>query len=121
MRKIWFATGALALLFIAAFAYARVAEGVLDGVVLNSKGAPVAFADVFWQGADGKAPHATHTNGKGYFRIAGVNQGLYDIRAQAFGLTSEWEHNILVRSGKVVSLTLHLTRSAAQKAPANKR
>jgi hypothetical protein len=110
MRKPCFTAGALALLFVAAFAYGKIAEGVLDGVVLNGRGAPVAFAQIFWQAADGKAPHATRTNGKGRFRIAGLNQGLYDVRAQASGMTSEWEHNVLVRSGKVASVTLHLTR-----------
>lgn len=110
MRKLCCITGALALLLVATFAYARISEGTLDGVVLNGKGAPVAFAEVFWQAADGKAPHALRTNGRGQFRIAGVRQGLYDVRAEALGLTSEWEHNVLVRSGKVSSLTLHLTR-----------
>jgi hypothetical protein len=109
MRKSLFAAVALALLF-AALAYGNSAEGVLDGVVLNNKGVPVAFAQVSWQAADGKAPHALVANGKGRFRIAGVHQGLYEVRAQASGLTSEWEHNVLVRSGKVASVTLHLTR-----------
>jgi len=65
MRKPRFIAGAVALLFLAAFAYGKVAEGVLDGVVLNGRGAPVAFAQIFWQAADGKAPHAIRTNGKG--------------------------------------------------------
>jgi hypothetical protein len=112
MRKLCCITGALALLFAATFAYARTAEGVLDGVVLNSKGVPVAFAEVLWQAADGKAPHALRANGRGQFRIAGVRQGLYDVRAEALGLISEWEHNVLVRPGKVSSVTLHLTRTA---------
>jgi hypothetical protein len=111
MRKFCVATGSLAFLLVATFAYARMSGGTLDGVVLNVKGAPVAFAEVFWQAADGKAPHAVRTNGKGQFRIAGVRTGLYDIRAEALGQTSEWEHNVLVRSGRVSTLTLHLTRS----------
>jgi len=110
MRKLCFTAGATAFLFLALFGHARTAEGVLDGVVLNGKGTPVAFADVFWQAADGKAPHAARTNGNGHFRIAGIPQGLYEVRAQALGLTSEWEHNVLVRSGKVASVTLHLSR-----------
>jgi Carboxypeptidase regulatory-like domain len=114
MRKLWIslclATTAFALL--TAFAYAGISEGVLDGVVLNGKGTPVAFAAVVWQGADGKAPHALRTNGNGHFRIAGIHQGLYDIRAEALGMTSEWEHNVFVRSGRVVSVTLRLTHAA---------
>jgi|SRR5690242_7482804 carboxypeptidase family protein len=107
-------TAALALL-AATVAYARISEGVLDGVVLNGKGAPVAFASVFWQGADGKAPHALRTNSSGRFRIPGVHQGLYDIRAEALGMTSDWEHNVFVRSGRVASVTLRLTHAAKPK------
>ena len=117
MRKPYFTAAALALLFVAAFAYGKAREGVLEGVVLNGKGVPVAFADVFWQTADGKAPHAAHTNGKGYFRIPGLNQGLYELRAQALGMASEWEHNVFVRSGRVASITLRLTRPVRQAAP----
>ena len=94
MRKIWkprFAAFILGLLFIAPYARSRPTEGVLDGVVLNGKGAPVAFAAVLWQAADGKAPHALRANGNGYFRIVGVRQGLYDIRAQHSGMASDWE------------------------------
>ena len=114
MRKLCLTAGALFLLFAVALAYSRSAEGVLDGVVVNGKGAPVAFAQVFWQTADGKAPHAARANGKGYFRIVGISQGLYDVRAQALGLTSEWEHNIFVRSGRAATVTLHLTHPTAK-------
>jgi len=121
MRKPCFIAGAVALLFLAAFAYGKIADGVLDGVVLNGNGVPVAFAEVFWQAADGKAPHATRANGRGRFRIAGVSQGLYDLRAQAAGMTSEWEHNVLVRSGKVSSVTLHLIRpKSSSRSPRDK-
>lgn len=116
MHKPSFAAAALALLFVASFTYGNNAEGVLDGMVLNAKGSPVAFAEVSWQASDGKAPHALLTNGKGRFRIEGVHQGLYEVRAEASGLTSEWEHNVLVRSGKVASVTLHLTRSKRRSA-----
>jgi hypothetical protein len=121
MRKSCFAAVALALLLVATFAYGNSAEGVLDGIVLNSKGVPVAFAVVSWQAADGKAPHALLTNGKGRFRIDGVRQGLYEVRAQASGLTSEWEHNVLVRSGRVASVTLHLSRAKSRSGSSNGR
>jgi len=120
MRKLCFTVGILVLLAAATLAYGGVTDGVLDGVVVNGKGAPVAFAEVFWQTADGRAPHAARANGKGYFRIAGISQGLYDVRAQALGQTSEWEHNIFVRSGRVASVTLHLTHPTARKGSAVK-
>jgi len=109
MRKHRFAAVAFGLFLVSTFASGRTTEGVLDGVVLNTKGAPVAFAAVFWQGADGKAPHALRANHNGYFRIAGVSQGLYDVRAEGLGMISDWEHNVYVPTGKVATVTLRLT------------
>jgi hypothetical protein len=121
MRKRCLMAGALALLFAAAFAYARVSEGVLDGVVVSKKGAPVAFAQVFWQTADGRAPHAVRANGKGHFHISGIRQGLYDVRAQGLGMTSEWEHNVWVPAGRAATITLHLTHATARNIAPNRR
>lgn len=114
MRKPRFAASALLILLAGALAYSGSAEGVLDGVVLSGKGAPVAFAQVFWQTADGKAPHAIRANGSGHFRIAGIRQGLYEVRAQGLGMTSEWEHNVWVRAGREASVTLRLTHRTAK-------
>lgn len=109
MRKVHLAAFALGLVLVAAFAFAKTTEGALDGVVLNGKGAPVAFAEILWQAADGKAPHALRANRVGYFRIAGIRQGLYDVRAEGQGMVSDWEHNVFVPTGKVASVTLRLT------------
>jgi carboxypeptidase family protein len=109
MRKHLFAALALGLFLVSTFTFARPTEGVLDGVVLNAKGSPVAYAQVLWQAADGKAPHALRANGNGYFRIAGVRQGLYDVRAERLGMVSDWEHNVWVPTGKVATVTLRLT------------
>ena len=108
MRKSLSMALAFGLFFAAGLACAKTTEGVLDGVVLSGKGAPVAFAEVLWQAADGKAPHALRANGNGHFHID-VRQGLYDIRAESSGMVSDWEHNIFVRTGKVASVTLRLT------------
>ena len=114
MGKLRFEAGIIALLILAAFAggivHAKAVDGVLGGIVLSAKGAPVSAAEVFWQTADGKAPHAARTDASGRFRIARVRQGLYDVRAQAAGMTSEWEHNVVVRSGGEASVTLRLSR-----------
>jgi hypothetical protein len=112
MRKTGVTIAIFVVLIAAAFAYGRTAEGVLGGVVLNSKGAPVAAAQVFWQTADGKAPHAVRTDANGRFRIAGLRQGLYELRARASGMSSEWEHNVFVRAGTTAGVTLRLSRAA---------
>jgi hypothetical protein len=113
MRKLRFEAAIIALMVLAACAagigYAKGVDGVLGGIVLNAKGAPVNAAEIFWQSADGTAPHATRTDAGGRFRIAGVRQGLYDVRAQAAGMTSEWQHNVVVRPGGEASVTLRLS------------
>lgn len=116
MRKLVFSAAALTLLLTVAAGYARPTEGALDGIVVNGKGLPVAFAEVFWQTADGRAPHAVRANGKGYFRIEGIRQGLYEVRAQGLGMTSQWEHNVWVPAGRVATVTLHLTHATARSA-----
>lgn len=114
MRKLRFAALTSLLLLAPILAHSRSVEGVLDGVVLSGKGAPVAFAQVFWQTADGRAPHAVRANGSGRFRIAGLRQGLYEIRAQGLGMTSEWEHNVWVPAGREANVTLRLTHRTAR-------
>lgn len=113
MRKLRFEAGIIGLLVLAAclagIGYAKSADGALGGIVLNAKGAPVSAAEILWQSADGKAPHAARTNASGRFRIPGLRQGLYDVRAQAGEMTSEWEHNVVVRPGGDTSLTLRLS------------
>ena len=116
MRKTGVTTAIFVLLIAAAFAYGRTAEGVLGGIVLNTKGVPVAAAQVFWQTADGKAPHAVRTDANGRFRIAGLRQGLYELRARASGMSSEWEHNVFVRAGATAGVTLRLSRATVQPA-----
>ena len=114
MRKLRFEAGTIILLVLAACAggigYAKGVDGVLGGIVLNVTGAPVNAAEIFWQTADGKAPHAARTDATGRFHIANVRQGLYEVRAQAAGMTSEWQHNVVVRPGGEASVTLRLSK-----------
>ncbi len=84
--------------------------GALDGIVLNAKGAPVASAQVFRQDADGTAPHAMHADANGHFHMAPLPPGLYELRAQAGGMWSDWAHNVLVRPGADANVTLRLVR-----------
>jgi len=128
MYKLRIRTEIAVLLFVmlAAFAGAlartKPQRGAMGGVVLNSKGAPVKAA-VFWQSADGKAPRVLRTDASGRFRIADLREGLYELRAEAAGMTSEWEHNVVVKPGAEASVTLRLSRralhpAAPQPAPA---
>jgi hypothetical protein len=86
--------------------------GVLKGMVVNPNGSPAASAVVFCQTADGKAPHVIRSNANGEFQFANLPEGLYNLRAQGSAKWSEWEHNIVIRSGKETSVVLRLFRAA---------
>ena len=88
---------------------AKQKPGGLDGKVVNSKGAPVAGAQILWQAADGETPHVLHSDAQGRFHIEAMRTGSYDLRASKSGAWSEWEHNVLVRPGDDTNVTLRLT------------
>jgi hypothetical protein len=95
-------------------------KGALNGIVLNSKGIPVKAAQVFWQTAEGTAPHILHSNAEGRFRVSPIRDGYYELRAESGGAWSEWEHNVMVRNGREVNVTLRLVRTAPPSAPSPK-
>ncbi len=88
---------------------AKLKPGGLDGEVVNTKGAPVVGAQIMWQAADGGTPHVLHSDAHGQFRIEPLRAGSYDLRASADGTWSEWEHNVLVRPGADLKVTLRLS------------
>lgn len=88
--------------------------GSLNGVVLNSAGNPMPRAAVSWQAADGTRPHSVHTDVNGRFQVAGVRPGLYELRAETGDMWSDWQHNVLVRTGAEASVTLRLTHARAK-------
>ena len=90
--------------------------GKLSGVVLGPNGRPVARARVLLQDADGSHPRAAQTDVAGRFRFSALRQGNYDVRAQAEGQSSDWVHNVLVRSGQETKVTLRLL---PRQSPAN--
>jgi len=91
---------------------AKQKPGGLDGEVVNTKGAPVAGAQILWQAADGETPHVLHSDAHGRFHIEPLRTGSYDLRASANGAWSEWEHNVFVRPGNDTNVTLRLTFKA---------
>ena len=85
----------------------------LTGEVLSATGKPVAGAVVTYQSGGGDTPHAVRTDVHGRFTIVKLRRDNYDLRASSHGLFSTWEKNVMVRSGQVKSVTLHLTNGAA--------
>ena len=82
--------------------------GILNGVVLGPDDKPVANATVTYQSGGGRAPHVVRTDAHGRFSIAKLKMDNYDLRASSKGVFSAWEKNVMVRSGKTMSVTLHL-------------
>ena len=89
-------------------ALAARASGSLSGEVFGPDEKPVAGARVVLQRSDGTRPRTTQTDANGRFRFASLLRGNYDIRAQAQGRWSDWQHNVLVRSGRETRVTLRL-------------
>ena len=92
---------------------AKSPAGSLTGVVLDTKGDPVPSARIFWQTADGaKPPHIVYADHNGHFAIPSLLPGLYQLRGEATGMWSDWEHNVLVRGGSESKVTLRLVRES---------
>jgi Carboxypeptidase regulatory-like domain len=111
MRKIAIA---IALMFASLAAVQSVRSspqqgaGILSGVVLGPDDKPVKHASVTYQSAAGNAPHAVFTDSHGRFTITKLKTDDYDLRASANGVFSQWEKNVMVRSGQTKSVTLRL-------------
>jgi len=88
----------------------RGGNGTLSGIVLGPKNTGVADVHVVLQTSDGRNPHSTVTDAKGRFIFPFLKPGLYDVRAEGQGLSSEWKHNVFVPRGKQTNVTLHLRK-----------
>jgi hypothetical protein len=55
-----------------------------------------------------------HTDVNGRFQVTGVRPGLYELRAETAEMWSDWQHNVLVRTGAEASVTLRLTHARAK-------
>ena len=84
-------------------------NAVLTGVVLGPSGKPVANAVVTYQSGGGDTPHVVRTDAQGHFSIVKLRRDNYDLRASSHGIFSNWEKNVMVRSGQQKSVTLRLT------------
>jgi hypothetical protein len=87
-------------------------RATLSGVVLGPDGKPVANAVVTYQSGGGDTPHAVRTDAHGRFSIPKLRRDNYDLRASARGMFSNWEKNVMLRSGEQKTITLRLTSGA---------
>src|SRR5215470_17491063 len=82
--------------------------GIIAGIVLGPDDKPAPFAAITYQSSSGTAPHAVHADEHGRFTISKLNSDIYDLRASANGIFSEWKKNFRVQSGRTSDLTLRL-------------
>jgi len=80
----------------------------IEGVVLGADDKPVAHAGVTCESSAGFRPRAVHTDNKGRFKITGLKEDSYDLRASAYGAYSDWEKNFPLRKDQTRNVTLRL-------------
>jgi hypothetical protein len=83
----------------------------LEGLVLGLDNKPVANASVTYQSGGGNAPHAVRTDAQGRFSVSKLRADIYDVRASAQGVYSDWKKNVNLRPGQITTLTLRLTHA----------
>jgi hypothetical protein len=83
-------------------------SGIISGLVLGPDDKPAPHAAITYQSSDGSAPHAVHADSHGRFTITKLHSDIYDLRASAGGIFSEWQKNFQVESGHTSEITLHL-------------
>jgi hypothetical protein len=87
---------------------AKKVDTVLTGTVFGANGKVVPAASVTCQSSAGIRPRVVHTDAKGHYRITGLKQDAYDLRASANGAYSDWEKNIPLHAGQTKDVTLRL-------------
>ena len=101
----------ISILGMSARTDAKVAIGILEGVVLDAQGKPVDYATVTIQTSDGNHPNLTRTDSDGHFEFTRFETGQYDLRAESAGLFSPWTRRISIHANKTAHVTLRLAPS----------
>jgi hypothetical protein len=127
MRRGLILLGILALLLIAVSGvqagpqHKPSGKASLSGVVLGPDDKPAPHAAVTYQSSGGTAPHAVHADAHGRFSILNLRGDIYEIRASAKGIFSEWEKNVNVRPGQQKEITLRLIYAREMPVPVKKK
>jgi hypothetical protein len=80
----------------------------ITGTVLDANGKPVPAASVSCNSSAGIRARVAHTDKNGHYRVTGLKEDSYDLRASAKGAYSDWEKNIPMRKGQTREVTLRL-------------
>jgi hypothetical protein len=92
--------------------------GVITGTVLGPDDKPAPRAAITYQSSSGTAPHAVHADAHGRFTITKLHSDIYDLRASANGVFSEWQKNFQVQSGHTSEIILRLIYAKQMPKPA---
>ena len=99
--------------------YAQERAGILQGLVKNSKGAPLAGAFVKMKNAERRLTFMVSTQAQGRYAVNKLPAGKYVVQAIGGDYQSEWSAPVEVAAGRRATVDLALTTMrAAQLAPA---
>ena len=103
-------------------ASAGVNPGSISGYVRNTAGVPQMGVSIEVLSASGQ-PQTTYTDAKGYFTLAGLAAGSYDIYASAPSFLSTLREDVVLAAGgsKVINVTLKTLFEAVSMLPPVKK
>ena len=82
--------------------------GIISGTVLGPNDKPAPNAVITYQSSGGTSPHVVRADAHGRFTITKLHSDIYDLRASAKGIFSEWQKNFQVQSGHTSEIILRL-------------
>ncbi len=108
---------------LCATAAAGVNPGSISGYVKNTAGVPQMGVSVELLSAKGQQPKTAYTDAKGFFDIAGLAPGSYDVYASAPSFLSTLRQDVILAAGanKVVNVTLKTLFEAVSMLPPVKK
>jgi Carboxypeptidase regulatory-like domain len=83
-------------------------SGIISGTVLGPNDKPAPHAVITYQSSGGTSPHVVHADAHGRFMITKLHSDIYDLRASANGIFSEWQKNFQVQSGHTSEIIMRL-------------
>jgi hypothetical protein len=82
--------------------------GIISGTVVGPNDKPAPHAVITYQSSGGTSPHVVHADAHGKFTITKLHTDIYDLRASANGIFSEWQKNFQVQSGHTSEIVMRL-------------
>jgi len=98
----------VALLFLAAPAFAQTTTGEISGRVTDIQGGVVEGAIVRARNTETGAPRQTRSDRNGLYRLGGLRLGTYEVAAESPGLRSATVSGIVLNIGSIVPLDIRM-------------